>query len=347
MAGLMDLGTVNDERFMRAALEWAQKSLGLTSPNPAVGAVLVANNRILARGRHRGAGLPHAEIECLRSGRAQGGTLYVTLEPCSTIGRTGRCTDAIIESGIKTVVIGAIDPNPQHSGRGAKILRDAGVDVRVGILAGECNQLNEAFNKWIVTGRPFVIAKCGMTLDGRLTRPRRERRWITTPAARRQARALRGQVDAIIVGAETVRADNPRLTVRGSTVGKQPLRVVLTRSANLPRGAHIFTDRFAAKTLIYKNRSLGAVLRDLGGKNVTSVLIEGGGDVLSQAFDQQQIDKVQIYIGGKIAGGPVLAFGGQGVATTAAAPRLNDVRFQRIGQDICISGYPSFKTVTE
>src|ERR1043166_3476305 len=207
-----------DEQFMRAALNEAKKTLGQTSPNPAVGAVLVVDDRIVAKGHHREAGCDHAEIECLRDFGARvpaRATLYVTLEPCSTAGRTAPCTDAIIKAGIKNVVIGAADVNPRHSGKGIKQLRHAGVRVQEGILRDECAQINEAFNKWIVTKRPFVIAKCGMSLDGRLTRRSGEPRWITDPSARRHARWLRTDVDAILVGAKTVRADNPRLTVRG------------------------------------------------------------------------------------------------------------------------------------
>src|SRR6266705_163517 len=229
--------TQRDEQFMRAALNEAKKALGQTSPNPAVGAVVVIDNRMVAKGHHRKVGRDHAEIECLRDfgarvpGRA---TLYVTLEPCSTAGRTAPCTDAIIKTGIKNVVVGATDVNPRHSGKGIKQLRNAGVKVREGILADECARLNEAFNKWIVSGRPFVIAKCGMSLDGRLTRPPGELRWITDSATRRNAHQLRARVDAILIGAQTLRVDNPRLTVRGMRNARQPWRIVLTRSGNLP-----------------------------------------------------------------------------------------------------------------
>ena len=208
-----------NEQFMRAALNEARKALGQTSPNPAVGAVLVIDNRIVAKGHHREAGHEHAEVECLRNFGAAvpaRGTLYVTLEPCSTVGRTAPCTDAILSAGVRNLVVGAIDVNPRHSGKGIVRLRNAGVNVREGILADECAQINEAFNKWIVTGRPFVIAKCGMSLDGRLTRPALEPRWITGRSARTHARELRAHVDAVLVGAETVRADNPRLTIRGT-----------------------------------------------------------------------------------------------------------------------------------
>jgi len=258
-----------DERFMRAALKEAQKAVGRTSPNPVVGAVLVVDDRIVAKGHHRGAGRGHAEVECLRAFGAKvpaRATLYITLEPCSTFGRTAPCTNAIVKAGIKNVVTGAVDVNPRHSGKGITQLRNAGVNVREGILAQESARLNESFNKWIVTGRPFVIAKCGMSLDGRLTRPPSEPSWITSSAARRQAHRLRTRVDAILIGAETLRVDNPRLTVRGIRDGRQPWRVVLTRSGNLPPRAHLFSDRQAARTLVYKRKRLAAVLYDLGKK---------------------------------------------------------------------------------
>src|SRR2546423_10116102 len=183
----------NDERFMGAAVREAIKGAGKTSPNPAVGAVLVLGNKIIARGHHRRSGLPHAEIECLAhvpARRRARSTMYVTLEPCSTVGRTGACTEKNIAAGIGTVVVGAIDPHPRHNGKGITQLRNAGIEVRTGVLEPECTALNEAFNKWIVTGKPFVIAKCGMTLDGRLTRRPTESRWITSAAARKHARAL-------------------------------------------------------------------------------------------------------------------------------------------------------------
>jgi diaminohydroxyphosphoribosylaminopyrimidine deaminase / 5-amino-6-(5-phosphoribosylamino)uracil reductase len=335
--------TERDEKFMRAALHEAKKALDQTSPNPAVGAVLVINNRIVAKGHHREAGRAHAEIECLRDfGRPvpAGATLYVTLEPCSTAGRTAPCTDAIIRAALRNVVVGATDVNPRHSGEGIMQLRNAGVTVREGILADECARLNEAFNNWIVSGCPFVIAKCGMSLDGRLTRPAIEPRWITGRSARRHARELRAHVDAVLVGAETVRTDDPRLSVRGVRRARQPWRVVLTRSGKLPRRAHLFSDRLAARTLIYKAKSLAGVLENLGKRGITSVLIEGGGDVLGQALDARLIDKVQLYLGSILSGGPVIAFPGRGADNTANALRLRRVSYRRIGQSVCITGYP-------
>jgi len=336
-----------DEKFMRAALKEAKKALGQTSPNPVVGAVLVLGNRIVAKGHHRGAGYDHAEVECLRNFAGtvpRRATLYVTLEPCSTKGRTGPCTDAILEAGVKNVVIGAIDVNPRHSGKGIVKLQNAGVSVRQGVLAADCEQANEAFNKWIVVQRPFVIAKCGMSLDGRLTRPPGEPTWITDSVARRDAHRLRAQVDAILVGAETIRSDNPRLTVRSIRGARQPWRIVLTTSGRLPRAANVFCDEFSSRTVIYRRKSLAAVLEDLARRGVTSVLIEGGGNVLGQAADGRLIDKLQVYVGPILAGGPVISFPGDGAETPASSLRMQRVCYRRIGQAIRITGYPEISS---
>ncbi len=332
---------ISDERFMRAALLEARK--GNASPNPAVGAALVQRGRIIATGYHRASGLPHAEIECLAAaGRRslRSATLYVTLEPCSTTGRTPPCTDAIVHSGLKRIVIGATDVNPAHAGRAVRQLEGAGIEVTSGVLAEECSRLNESFNKWIVTGRPFVIAKCGMSLDGRLTRSPNESRWLTSAASRRHARMLRARVDAILIGAETLRQDNPRLTTRGIAGARQPWRIVISRSGNLPRAAHLFTDCFAARTLFYRGKTLASLLADLGRREITSVLIEGGGDVLGQAFDAHLVDKVQFYLAPILTGGLVPATGGKGAAATRFGARLTGMDCSRIGSDLCISGYP-------
>ena len=334
---------------MRAALQEAAKGVGHTSPNPAVGAVIGVGDKIIARGYHHRAGAPHAEIECMANVRGAlpaRAAMYVTLEPCSTTGRTGPCTDAIIRSGLKTVVVGAIDPNPQHAGRGIELLQSAGVTVRTNVLADECSALNKSFNKWIRTGRPYVIAKCGMSLDGRLTPPPGEERWITSPASRRHANRFRAQVDAILIGAETLRSDDPRLTARAVHGARQPLRVVLSNSGRLPPAAHLFTDRFADRTLVFRNRTLDAVLVELGRKEVTSVLIEGGGDVLGQALDAHVIDEVQIYLGAVFTGGPVVAFGGRGVGATPEALRLRNPRYEQIGSDVFVTGEATYADST-
>jgi len=330
-----------DQKFMRHALDEARKGLGLTSPNPAVGAILVRSERILARGYHRQAGVDHAEVDCLRkiSGRVSpDAILYVTMEPCSTRGRTAPCVDYIIKRGVRHLVIGAVDPNPKHQGRAIEVLRQAGVEVSIGVLESDCTELNEVFHKWIVTGAPFVIAKCGMSLDGRLTALPTDSRWITSAQSRRDAQELRATVDAIIVGAETIRRDNPRLTVRTRSVSKQPWRVILTRSSRLPRDAKIFCDSHASRTLIYRGQRLRTVLGELGRREITSALIEGGGKVLSEALDQRLIDRVQIYIGSKFTGGNVLAFGGKGANSTSESVRLRSPHYQRLGNDLRVTG---------
>lgn len=330
----------SDETLMRAALTEAKKGVGSTSPNPAVGAILAFHGEIIARGHHKRAGAPHAEVNCLANldqPAPRGATLYVTLEPCSTIGRTPPCTEAIVAAGIKHVVVGAVDPNPRHAGRGIELLQNAGVVVRSGVLADECAAMNRAFNKWICSGHPFVIAKCGMSLDGRLTRPSGERRWITSAAARRHANRRRALVDAILVGAETVRADNPRLTVREMPGAHQPWRIVLSRSGRLPASAHIFTDAFSDRTLVFRDKSLEAILGELGRREITSVLIEGGGDVIAQALDSRLVDAVDIYLGSMLTGGPVIAFAGLGAASSAEALKLIQPHYEIVGEDLFMS----------
>jgi diaminohydroxyphosphoribosylaminopyrimidine deaminase/5-amino-6-(5-phosphoribosylamino)uracil reductase len=243
------------------------------------------------------------------------------------------------------LVVGAVDPNPRHSGGGVKLLTEAGLEVRTGVLAAPCSELNESFNKWIQTGHPFVIAKCGMSLDGRLTAPPASGRWLTSPASRRHAHRLRAQVDAILVGAETIRIDDPQLTVRGVRCPRQPWRVVLSRSGSLPAKARILTDRFADRTMVFREIDLNVLLRELGAKEITSVLVEGGGNILGQALDRHLIDKVQIYVAPIFTGGPIVAFAGAGAKATAEAARLGRVRYEKIGQDLCITGYPAYDQV--
>ncbi len=332
---------MDDEKFMRAALREARRGLGHTSPNPAVGAVIVRGERIVARGFHRAAGKPHAEIEAIgalkNESLSQGATIYVTLEPCSTHGRTPPCVDAIVRAGFARVVIGAIDPNPAHAGRGVELLQAAGIEVIAGILEEECCELNVAFNKWIVTGMPFVIAKAALSLDGRLTRPPGEGQWLSSAASRADAHKLRASVDAILVGAGTVRADNPRLTVRGVKGARQPWRVVLAGKHSLPKDAHVFTDEHRARTLVFCGKTLRAVLRELGRKRITSVLIEGGGAVLGEAFDRRLVDRVQFYITPILCGGPDV-IGGRGAGSTLESLVLKNPRYAKIGSDVRVTG---------
>jgi diaminohydroxyphosphoribosylaminopyrimidine deaminase/5-amino-6-(5-phosphoribosylamino)uracil reductase len=332
-----------DERYMRLALRQARKGLGKTSPNPAVGAVLVRTGEVLATGWHRRAGGPHAEIEALAAlpslALAAGGTLYVTLEPCSTVGRTPPCTDAIINAKIARVVIGAIDANPHHQGRGLDQLRQAGITVTSGILEEECGVLNVGFNKWIGTGLPWVIAKVAQSLDGRITRPAGEPQWLSNSRSVRLTHSLRASVDAILVGAETVRRDNPRLTVRTGTTEGQPWRVVVTRSGNLPPEANLLTDEYRDRTLVYQGIAWPDVLEALGAKGVTRLLVEGGGNVLGQLNDLQLIDELWCVVTPLLTGGNKPSFAGAGVESMANASRLQHIRYKRIGNDVLVTGH--------
>lgn len=325
-----------DEAFMRLAIAEAAKGSGRTSPNPAVGAVIVKAGRVLAKGHHRAAGRPHAEIEALRkTAGARGATLYVTLEPCSTQGRTPPCTAAILAAGIARAVIGAVDPNPSHAGRGLTLLEANGVEVTRGVLADPCRELNVAFNKWIVTGLPWVIAKAALTLDGRLTLPPKAGRWLSGPAARADAQALRARVDAILIGAGTLRADNPRLTVRGAhRGGRQPWRVILAGKGELPEKARVFTDAARERTLTFRGSTLRGVLEQLGKRQITSVLIEGGGEVLGSAFDAGAVDEVQFYLTPFVGAGPVGAVNGW----SRRAVKIHQAGYRRVGREVILCG---------
>lgn len=334
-----------DAAWMRRALALARRGAGLTSPNPAVGAVLVRGGRLIGRGWHRRAGGPHAEVEALADARrrrftGRGATLYVTLEPCSTHGRTPPCTDAIAAAGVRRVVYGAIDPNPRHRGRARRILARHGIAVTGGVLGDECTALNRAFGRWIASGRPWVIAKIAMSADGRIAPPPGRSPRITSAPALRRAHELRYWADAIIVGAETVRTDDPALTVRLCPNAKrkpQPWRVIMTRSGRLPPKARLLNDAFRHRSLVYRNRGWDAVLKDLGRRGVTAVLLEGGGRLLASAFQSDCVDEVAFFIAPRIMGGPsaVVATGrffGEGLV-------LRDMRVSRLGPDVLLQGY--------
>lgn len=333
---------------MRLALEQARLGVGLTSPNPAVGAVIVRERNLIGQGWHRKAGGPHAEVEAIRDAQARhagqlaGSTIYVTLEPCSTHGRTGPCTEAIRAAGIQRVVWGAQDPNPGHRGRAREVLESAGIQTAAGVLEAECQELIRPFAKWITTGLPYVIAKAGQSLDGKITRPAGEGQWLTSEEARAHGRRLRARVDAILVGAGTVRADNPQLTLREAAIlGKeQPWRVVLTRGGGLPAEAHLFTDEFKERTLVLPGPDLEAALCDLGGCGVVSVLIEGGADVLRQAFAARLVDEVAWYVAPRLCGAAGLPVLGQ--QPLAASIPLKDVQITPLGDNLCLTGRPEW-----
>ncbi len=327
---------------MALALAEARHGVGLTAPNPPVGAVLVRRGQVLARGWHRRAGAPHAEIEALRAAAAAGhsaagATLYVTLEPCSTFGRTPPCVEALRAAGLARVVWGAEDPQPGHQGRAAALLGAAGLAVRSGVLLEECQEILRPFSKRVACGLPWVIAKAGMSLDGRITRPAGEGQWLTGPAARADAMHLRSSCEAILVGAGTIREDDPSLTLRGDALRSgqaQPWRAVLTRSGQLPPGAHIFTDAHRDRTLVYRGDSLETALRDLSQRGVLSVLVEGGSQILAAAFAGGWVDEFVVYAAPLISGSglPALA----SAAFSGGSVPLQFIDCKRIAEDICI-----------
>lgn len=333
------------ENFMAVALDLARLGLGRTSPNPAVGAVIVKGGKILATGFHRRAGLPHAEVEALRrcSGQARGTTLYVTLEPCCHFGRTPPCTDAILKSGISEVVVGMRDPDLQVSGRGIRILKKNGIRVREGILKRECEQLNEAYIKHRTTGMPFVLLKMAMSLDGKMVTRRGGPRWITGPESRGLVHRMRDTSDAILVGVNTVIHDNPRLTTRlGRRRGHDPIRVILDSRLRIPRGAGVLRLRSKAPTIVattVKKKNIRGVeilvcrpdktgrvdlkdlLKKLGRRGIVSLMVEGGPTVCESFVSQRLADKIVLFVA------PV--FLGEGVERTLC---------RTVGPDLILEG---------
>ncbi|MEY5014998.1 MAG: Diaminohydroxyphosphoribosylaminopyrimidine deaminase / 5-amino-6-(5-phosphoribosylamino)uracil [Verrucomicrobiota bacterium] len=336
-----------DAPLMQAALAEAQRGVGLTAPNPAVGSVIAHNQTILARGWHHAAGHPHAEIEALKNlphpADAKNATLYVSLEPCSTHGRTPPCTEAIIQSGIKRVVVACLDANPAHAGAGIQALRNAGIETAWGILETEALWLNRAFFKRITTGLPWVIWKCAMTLDGKISLQHGQPTRITGDESLLDTHRLRTEVDAILIGATTARIDNPSLTIRHVPIPegkKQPWRVVLCSGKNgpLPPDLHLLTDSHRNRTLIHTGKSLAESLTELASLGVNSVLLEGGG-ILSGAFlEQGLVDEACIYIAPVLAGAAPAAIQTSNPLNPLGNNRFRWVHHARTGEDLRIRG---------
>lgn len=337
-----------DEKYIRLALTLAEKAKGLTSPNPCVGAVVVKNSRIIGRGYHRRAGGPHAEIYALRQAgrRANGATLYVSLEPCCHYGRTPPCVDAIASSGIKRVVAAMKDPNPLNNGKGIAALKRCGIRTDVGILEKRARQLNEAFIKHITKNMPFVTVKVVQSLDGKIATRTGDSKWISGAIARRFVHRLRSKVDAIIVGSRTLLKDDPLLTARikGRDV-KQPLRVILCGGSKIPSSSRILNSK-GGEVILVKPRKDGRVeirslLKDLAKRGVTHVLIEGGGEVIASAFEAKVVDKVCFVISPKIIGGrqAVTSVEGIGADKVSKAIEIKAAAARKLGDDFMLEGY--------
>lgn len=354
------------ERFMRLALREARRGLGRTSPNPAVGALLVKGGRIVGRGHHARAGAPHAEVAAIRDAgpRARGADLYTTLEPCDHFGRTPPCSLAILEAGVRRVFSGSADPNPRVKGRGIRRLRRSGVEVHTDLLREACDALNAGWFRFITTGRPHVTLKLAATLDGRIATRSGDSRWVTGPEARAYVHRLRDATDAVLVGAGTVRADDPRLTTRlQGGGGRDPLRVVLDSRLRLPPESRVLRPRSEAATLVahvggrpparprrgveyLRCRSSGGRvdLRDLlvrlGRRGVTTLLVEGGGEVAASLLAAGLVDRLLLFVAPRIAGGGLSWMPGDGPERMADALAVRDLEVRRLGSDILLSGRP-------
>lgn len=327
---------------MARALELARRADYRTSPNPMVGAVLLdPEGEPAGEGWHERAGLPHAEAAALAAAgeRARGGTLYVTLEPCAHQGRTPPCSEAILAHGVRRVVVAMRDPDPRTDGEGLRRLREAGVDTELGVLEAEARRLNEFYVKHRTTGRPFVSLKFAASLDGRIATRTGESRWITGEEARRHGHRLRHEHDAILVGVNTVLADDPELTARFEGA-RQPLRIVLDSQGRTPPGAKVRNDR--AETLIEPDgRDLEGLLDRLGRRGVLSLLVEGGAEVHGSFVDRGLVDKVYAYFGPLVIGGrqSPAAVAGEGAARLGEALHLTGLETLPLGPDLLISGY--------
>ena len=355
---------------MLRALELARK--GKTTPNPMVGTVLVKNNLIIAEGFHSRAGGPHAEVVALRKAgnKARGADLYVNLEPCCHVGRTPPCTDAIIQSGVRRVFAGMKDPNKLVQGKGIRVLKAAGIKVSVGMMKNDCEKLNEVFVKVMKTGVPFVTVKTAMSLDGKIATREGDSQWISGIKSRDFVHELRNQNDAILVGTNTILKDNPRLTCRlKKNGGRHPARIILDRRNRIPLTAKVFANSKTQRVIYVSSSKLSTkreqlltaknvevlkietlksgfdlkqLMKLLAQKDLNSILIEGGGEINSSAFEAGIVDRVFVFIspilvGGQQAPSPI---GGKGVAKIAKAMKLENMKFVQIGDDLMVEAVP-------
>ena len=366
---MMDDPGINDQAMMQRCLELARRALGQTAPNPLVGSVVVQKGAIVGEGFHPAAGQPHAEVFALREAgeQAQDATLYVNLEPCNHYGRTPPCSETIVTAGIQRVVVGMVDPDPRVSGGGIARLQQAGIEVTVGIEEADCRKLNEAFVHRIVHHRPFGILKYAMTLDGKISTTTGHSAWVTSPAARAEVHQLRAACDAVIVGGNTVRRDNPLLTSRQETT---PLRVVMSRSLDLPTDAHlwqtaiaptlVFTEATAKPDVQKALRQQGVeviastsltpagVMAHLYDRGCLSVLWECGGTLAARAIAEGAVQKILAFVAPKIIGGSTALspVSDLGLTTMTEALLLKQIQWRAIGSDLLIEGYLPIELLT-
>ncbi|RPH52534.1 MAG: bifunctional diaminohydroxyphosphoribosylaminopyrimidine deaminase/5-amino-6-(5-phosphoribosylamino)uracil reductase RibD [Desulfobacteraceae bacterium] len=365
---------MDDTFFMKMALDLAEKGRGFTSPNPMVGAVVVKDGKVAGKGYHEAAGKPHAEVNAIDDAKACaiGATLYVTLEPCNHFGKTPPCTEKILEAGIKKVVAAVRDPNPGVKGAGAEYLRSKGVEVIFGICETEARRQNEVFLKYIQTKRPFVTVKCASTLDGKIATKTGDSKWVTGEDARRFVHRLRHFTDAIMVGIDTVKRDDPQLTTRiDGMKGRNPVRIILDSRLSISEDAIVLQQNSGSDTIIIVSDSaldaaqlrkkskleekgikiiespergglidLDFLMGKLGSTGITSVLIEGGSRVIASAFSAGIVDKIFFFFAPRILGGDgVTICSGPGPVLMSDSIPVKDVHVQKVGDDIMIEGY--------
>ncbi|MBI1922392.1 MAG: bifunctional diaminohydroxyphosphoribosylaminopyrimidine deaminase/5-amino-6-(5-phosphoribosylamino)uracil reductase RibD [Geobacter sp.] len=360
-----------NEQMMRRALVLARRGVGRTSPNPAVGCVVVKDGAIIGEGWHRKAGTPHAEVHALLAAgeNACGADVYVTLEPCSHHGKTPPCADALVAAGVGQVFAGMVDPNPKVSGKGLARLRQAGIAVHEGLLEKECRQINEPFIKHVATGMPFVICKSAMTLDGKIATASGDSKWITSDKSRRYVHSLRAVVDAVMVGSGTVEVDDPLLTARIPN-GRDPMRVIVDSRLRIAPKARLLQVESTASTVIAtvsddaakiaRLEKAGAsvvrcsekdgrvdlvdLMHRLGAMQVQSILLEGGSELAGEMLRSGLIDKFLLFYAPKLVGGGGKGpFGGAGVEKIADASMLREISVRRFDEDILITAYPEMQ----
>jgi diaminohydroxyphosphoribosylaminopyrimidine deaminase / 5-amino-6-(5-phosphoribosylamino)uracil reductase len=359
-----------DRHWMTETLALAEKGAGLTSPNPMVGALIVKHGEVIGRGYHHRAGGPHAEVHALKQAGAQasGATLYTNLEPCTHYGKTPPCVEAIVAAGITTVVCAMVDPNPKVNGAGVRVLRENGIGVRVGVLQDAAVRLNEAHVKYIVTGRPLVILKIAQTLDGKIAPLGGRGVALTGLESQQFVHTLRSRVDAVLVGKNTVVSDDPRLTVR-AVKGRDPIRLILDSWGKLPISARVFTGNDDKKTVRigvsmgrrpptaphpdcfdwYVNTddhhqvNLHEVLDIAGRNNITSIMVEGGGEVFGSFLREKLADKVHLVIAARFLGTGVNALGKWKAPSLEDSVRLTDANVRWLGRDLLVTGYPDYE----
>jgi len=364
---------MDDEKWMKRALRLAEAGRGRTSPNPVVGAVLVKRGKVVGEGYHAKLGEAHAEVIALRQAgeRARGAVLYLNLEPCTHFGRTPPCVPQVMKAGVKRAVIGMKDPNPLVNGKGIEALRKSGLDVKVGVLGGQCQKLNEAFCKYILKKQPFVVLKVAVTLDGKIATRHGDSKWISGEASRRFVHRLRDQVDGVLVGIGTVLKDDPLLTARVKE-GREPYRIVLDSRLKIPEDAKVFEhspsevilattgsaprekierlEEKGVRVLMIDSKEgrvdLRTCLNKLGKMGLMNILVEGGSRINGSFLDEGLIDKFLLFLSPKCLGDPQSPgiFGGRGVSNLKEAVGLKEIKIKRIGEDILVEGYLEWGT---